>query len=118
MVLFGTGLILALLFIANTTAGQPATEVKVGSKAFTESVILGELVSQLAQSEGAKVKYLRQLGGTRVLWSALLTGEIDIYPEYTGTITQEIFAGKNIPDEETLKNILAEKNVLMSSFGI
>ncbi len=71
-------------------------------------------MTQLAQSDGAKVKYLRQLGGTRVLWDALLKGEIDIYPEYTGTITQEIFAGKNIRDEETLEKALAEKNILMS----
>src|SRR5574341_581800 len=114
MVLFGTGLILPLLFIANTTAGQPATEVKVGPKAFTESVILGQIVAQLAQSEGAKATHLRALGGTRVLWDALLTGEIDIYPEYTGTITQEILAGKNIGNKETLKKILVEKNILMS----
>ncbi|MGH7908756.1 MAG: glycine betaine ABC transporter substrate-binding protein [Thermodesulfobacteriota bacterium] len=91
-----------------------ATEVKVGSKAFTESVILGEIVAQLARTQDHDVKHLKGLGGTRVLWSALLKGEIDIYPEYTGTITQEIFAGKNIRDEETLKKLLAEKNILMS----
>ncbi len=106
--------VLLLLFSANATAGQPATEIKIGSKTFTESVLLGEILTQLAQSDGAKVKYLRQLGGTRVLWDALLKGEIDIYPEYTGTITQEIFAGKNIRDEETLEKALAEKNILMS----
>ncbi|HZX13297.1 MAG TPA: glycine betaine ABC transporter substrate-binding protein, partial [Thermodesulfobacteriota bacterium] len=109
-----TLLILILINVCFNIEGLSATEIKVGSKAFTESVILGDIVTQLAQSEGAKVKYLRQLGGTRVLWSALLTGEIDIYPEYTGTITQEILAGKNIRDEETLKKILAKKNVLMS----
>src|SRR3990172_6840484 len=115
MVLFRTGLILSLLFITDTTGTQPATEVKVGSKAFTESVILGEIVAQLARTQEPNVKHLKGLGGTRVLWNALLKGEIDIYPEYTGTITQEILAAKNIRDEETLKKILAEKNVLMSS---
>lgn len=114
MVLFGTGLILALLFIANTTAGPPVTEVKVGSKAFTESVILGEIVAQLARTQEPNVKHLKGLGGTRVLWSALLKGEIDIYPEYTGTITQEILADRDIRDEQTLKKVLAEKNIQMS----
>ena len=114
MVLFGTGLILALLFIANTIAGPPVTEVKVGSKAFTESVILGEIVAQLARTQEPNVKHLKGLGGTRVLWSALLKGEIDIYPEYTGTITQEILADRDIHDEQTLKKVLAEKNIQMS----
>src|SRR3972149_1897584 len=114
MVLFRTGLILSLLFITDTTGTQPATKVKVGSKAFTESVILGEIAAQLARTQEPNVKHLKGLGGTRVLWNALLKGEIDIYPEYTGTITQEILAAKNIRDEETLKKVLAEKNILMS----
>ncbi|MBI2487364.1 MAG: ABC transporter permease subunit [Deltaproteobacteria bacterium] len=108
---------LILLILVNFSigwAGQSPTQVKVGSKTFTESVILGEIVAQLARSEGAKVDHLRQLGGTRVLWSALLKGDIDLYPEYTGTITQEILADRNISDEETLKKVLAEKNILMS----
>jgi osmoprotectant transport system permease protein len=72
-------------------------EVKIGSKAFTESVILGEMLSLLARNAGASPVQLRELGGTRVLWNALLRGEIDIYPEYTGTISQEIFAGQGDP---------------------
>ncbi|MGH7791035.1 MAG: glycine betaine ABC transporter substrate-binding protein, partial [Thermodesulfobacteriota bacterium] len=71
-------------------------------------------MAQVARSEGAKAEHVRQLGGTRVLWSALLKGDIDLYPEYTGTITQEIFADRKISDEETLKRVLAEKNILMS----
>src|SRR3989304_6738765 len=106
MVLLGTGLILALLFIANTTAGPPATEVKVGSKAFTESVILGEIVAQLARTQEPNVKDLKGLGGTRVLWNALLKGEIDIYPEYTGTITQEILEARKIRNKDILGKIL------------
>jgi osmoprotectant transport system permease protein len=108
---------LILLILANLSLGwadESPTQVKIGSKTFTESVILGEIVAQLAQREGAKVEHLKQLGGTRVLWSALLKGDIDLYPEYTGTITAEIFADRNISDEETLKKALAEKNILMS----
>src|SRR5580704_2277918 len=71
-----------------------ATEpVRVGSKAFTESVILGELATQLGNSAGTPTIHCSQLGGTRVLWEALLAGQIDIYPEYTGTIIQELIPG-------------------------
>jgi osmoprotectant transport system permease protein len=106
--------LLLVLFLVNATASQSAVKVKVGSKVFTESVILGEIVAQVARSGAIRIEHLRQLGGTRVLWDALLKGEIDIYPEYTGTITQEIWADKDIRDEETLKKILAEKGILMS----
>src|SRR5437899_6891652 len=60
--------------------------VAVGSKAFTESVILAELVTQLARRSGAEVVHRPELGGSRLLWKALRQGEIDVYPEYTGTI--------------------------------
>ncbi len=96
------------------SAELSSTRIKIGSKTFTESVILGEIVTQLIRSDGYEAQHLRQLGGTRVLWSALLKGEIDIYPEYTGTIIEEILADRKISDEETLRNALAEKNLLMS----
>ncbi|MGA2233559.1 MAG: glycine betaine ABC transporter substrate-binding protein [Tepidisphaeraceae bacterium] len=71
-----------------------ATEpVRVGSKVFTESVILGELATQLGNLAGVPTIHRSQLGGTRVLWDALLAGQIDIYPEYTGTIIQELIPG-------------------------
>ncbi len=107
-------LLLLLLILIGTVEAQSAIQIKVGSKVFTESVILGEMVAQIARAKGASVEYLRQLGGTRVLWDALLSGEIDIYPEYMGTITHEILTDKDIRDEETLKKVLAEKGILMS----
>ena len=51
--------------------GTSAAEVRVGSKAFTESIVLGELAAQLARSAGAAAVHRRALGGTRVLWEAL-----------------------------------------------
>jgi osmoprotectant transport system permease protein len=67
--------------------------VFVGSKVFTESVILGELATQLARSAGVDAVHRSQLGGTRILWDALIAGQIDVYPEYTGTIAQELIPG-------------------------
>jgi len=88
--------------------------LKVGSKTFTESVILGEIIKQIAEHEGYKVTYLQELGGTRVLWNSLLKGEIDIYPEYTGTLIQEILSGKNIESIEQLENELLNLNIGIS----
>jgi osmoprotectant transport system permease protein len=88
--------------------------IKVGSKKFTEGVILGELISQLAAKSYKNVEHLKELGGTRILWSALVNGEIDIYAEYTGTIMEEIFAGK-IDNEEEMRNKLHDLDIEMSS---
>ena len=108
----------ALLIAISPSAVFPADqmpfELKIGSKKFTESVILGEMVSLLVRNAGGHPVQLRELGGTRVLWNALLQGEIDVYPEYTGTIAQEIFAGKNLHDEEAIRNTLATYGIVMT----
>ena len=91
-----------------------AQEIAVGSKSFTENVVLGELVAHLARSSGATAAHRRQLGGTQVLWNALRRGEIDLYPEYTGTIREEILAGQAIPDEQALQAALVEQGIRVS----
>jgi osmoprotectant transport system permease protein len=104
----------ALLALALFAAPE---KISVGSKVFTESVILGEIVTQLAADAGADATHHAQLGGTQVVWKALLAGEIDVYPEYTGTIAQEILglAGGAAADEDSLRRALAERHVIMSA---
>ncbi len=89
-------LLLALLLGAGAARAQ---EVNVGSKKFTEGVILGEMATQLLRSQGFEAAHREQLGGTQFLWQALLQGDIDVYAEYTGTLLEEILAGRNVhPD--------------------
>lgn len=107
---------LAVLFIAVTFStgsakGQDKELVRIGTKAFTESVLLGELVTQSIEADGREAELIKQLGGTQILWNALIDGEIDVYPEYTGTITKEILAGLKIGS-------LAELDSLLAGYGI
>ena len=102
-----------MFFLASLTHADD-TSVNVGSKKFTESVLLGELSTQIVESRGVPATHRRELGGTRVLWNALLAGDIDIYPEYTGTITHEILAETAIWDQNELKRALAKHGILMS----
>ena len=83
---------LALLVAVCACRGtsDPGRPVVVASKGFTESVILGEMVTALAALTGANVEHKAQLGGTEVVFHALEAGAVDVYPEYTGTLTQEI----------------------------
>ena len=90
------------------------SHVTIASKAFTESVILGEIATQLARSDGTAVEHRRELGGTRLVWDALVSGQIDAYPEYTGTIANEIFAAKRIHDDSKIRAALAEHGIEMT----
>ncbi len=107
-------LCMTTLFTPLVLYGEQSVTVTIGSKKFTESVILGEIVSHLAEDRALKPIHRRELGGTRVLWSALLKGEIDMYPEYTGTISREIFAGLGIESEEEIRRALSEKGIRMT----
>jgi osmoprotectant transport system permease protein len=94
----------------------PTGTVTVGSKAFPESLILGELVAQLVRASGVEARHreTRGLGGTRVLWNALVKGDIDVYPEYTGTISEEILAGQGVRGEAAIRQALEKHGIRMS----
>src|SRR4029450_11963690 len=89
------------------TSASTSAPVRVGSKAFTESVILGELAAQLGNNAGVPTIHRSQLGGTRGLWEALLAAEIDLYPEYPGTIVQELIP-EPPPDTTALEAALRQ----------
>src|ERR1700757_3383358 len=67
-----------------------AADVVVGSKKFTESYVLGEIAKRTLSDAGISTEHRQGMGGTIILWEALRNGQIDAYPEYTGTIVQEI----------------------------
>ncbi|MEJ2760732.1 MAG: glycine betaine ABC transporter substrate-binding protein [Gammaproteobacteria bacterium] len=95
-------------------SGSEAAALTVGSKKFTESVILGDMAQQMLARGGLEVKHRHELGGTRVLWDALLKGDIDVYPEYTGTLRKEIFAGTAISGEAQLREMLKRRGLGMT----
>src|ERR1700736_74631 len=81
--------VLAVLVFATvlTTNAEP---VVIGSKKFTESYVLGEIAKRVLNDTPQGAEHRPGMGGTIILWQALRGGQIDAYPEYTGTITQEI----------------------------
>ncbi len=86
-------------------------EVRIGSKKFTESVVLGEILTQMERAAGVPAAHRAQLGGTQILWHALLSGDIDLYPEYTGTIRQDILRETAGASEADLRAALARHGV-------
>jgi osmoprotectant transport system substrate-binding protein len=72
--------------------------VTIGSKNFTEAVILGELYRQALEAKGYTVDLKSSIGSTEIIDRALTSGEIDMYPEYTGTMLTVVF-GEDEPQE-------------------
>lgn len=92
---------LALLAVTVACAAHAET-LAVGSKRFTESYILGELLARVADA-----RHQPGLGGTGIVLAALKAGSIDLYPEYTGTIASEILRLEGRPTLEELDRALA-----------
>lgn len=91
-ILFTT--LFTLVYFVNLTYAQ---SIVIGSKRFTESYILSEVFSQSITNAGnGPVIQKSGLGNTGILLSALKTGEIDLYPEYTGTISKEILKADRV----------------------
>jgi glycosyltransferase involved in cell wall biosynthesis len=101
----------ALLVALALAVGPP---VRVGSKKFTESVLLGDITTGAIEGAGVAAVHWSALGGTRILWSALQRGDVDVYPDYTGTVWREILGRSGQVDGEALRRGLAERGVAMT----
>ena len=107
-----TPTVLALLLVVAAGCSRER-HVVIGSKKFTESVILGEIATQLLERRGIPAEHRDQLGGTRILWSALLAGQVDAYPDYTGTLCEEVLHldCEHAPPMDVLTGALARQGV-------
>lgn len=112
-------LLIIIVFQVLTIASLSAQTIRVGAKHFNESYILGEVLAQLIESEGFTVERKFNLGGTTVCYEALRGKAIDIYPEYTGSLAEEILKSEDKLDHLTLNNQLQSRLGLeiSSSFG-
>jgi osmoprotectant transport system permease protein len=100
-------LFFALLGLATPGAAERQL-LTVGSKRFTESYILGEIVARTAAEAGeAAALHKPGLGSTAIVFEALRSGAIDVYPDYTGTVAREILRLDSSSDSETLARALA-----------
>ncbi|WP_188568453.1 ABC transporter permease/substrate-binding protein [Undibacterium terreum] len=92
--------------VCSFSYAAPDDVLHVGSKRFTESYILGEILSQAASSS-AKVEHKQGLGNTAIVFEALKAGAIDLYPEYMGTIDREILKHEQPASADVIRRELA-----------
>jgi osmoprotectant transport system permease protein len=105
----------ALLVSASVAGAAPDGVIRVGSKSFTESYILAEVMAQLVEQVGeARVERRVGLGGTGVTYRALESGAIDLYPEYTGTLSRVILKAPALETVEALRARLEARGLTIS----
>jgi osmoprotectant transport system substrate-binding protein len=92
--------IAALFGLAAFAAPAAAQTVKVGSKNFTEQYVVAEIYAQALEHAGIKVERRLNLGGTLIAQKAMTSGELDLYPEYTGTALLAVLKGKVLADPQ------------------
>jgi osmoprotectant transport system permease protein len=100
-------LLLVSFLFSGLSAG--AQSIRVGAKHFNEGYILSEIISQQLEARGFTVERRYHLSGTLVCFEALRKDEIDVYPEYTGTISAEILRIKDQPDFDVINSELLER---------
>ena len=103
--------IVLLFWLLAWAPADAADRLIVGSKRFTESYILGEIVRQTLESSGIPAEHRQGLGNTGILEQALESGAVDLYPEYTGTIVRELLKQQGNPS-------LAQLNMLLANRGL
>ena len=98
---------------AGAAARRPV--LTIGSKRFTESYILGEILRQTAEAAGeAEVRHEQGLGNTGIVQAALASGSIDLYVEYTGTLAREILRLDDPSDAAALARALQQRGLSTS----
>jgi len=88
-----------------------AADVVIGSKKFTESYVLGEIAKRILTDAGISAEHRQGMGGTIILWEALRGGQINAYPEYTGTIATEILKSDSNLSLDQIRNSLEKLGV-------
>ena len=105
----------ALLLTASGASAAADGVIRVGSKSFTESYILAEIAAQVIEQTGeARVERQLGLGGTGITYRAITSGAIDLYPEYTGTLSRIILKDATLRTPEAIRARLGASGLTMS----
>ena len=107
-------LLLLFLLLIGTLFPATANPIIIGSKKFTESYVLGEIARRALNDTGIGAEHRQGMGGTIILWQALRGGQIDAYPEYTGTIGQEILKNGRQLSFQEIRDALGQFGVGMT----
>jgi osmoprotectant transport system substrate-binding protein/osmoprotectant transport system permease protein len=95
-------IVITLAILASSALAEP---ILIGSKKFTESYVLAEIAKRSFENAGLTTEHRQGMGGTIILWQALKGNQIAVYPEYTGTIAEEILKAPTASIRETQEEL-------------
>ena len=101
----------AFLILISSSLADP---IVIGSKKFTESYVLGEIAKRTLNDAGIPTEHRQGMGGTIIVWQALRGAQIDAYPEYTGTIAEEILKDQQLHSAAAIRDALSKFGVGMT----
>ena len=104
-----SALVLAAAVVASGGCQRGSGPVRIGSKNFSEQIVLAEIVAQALEARGVRVDRKFNLGGTFVCHKALIAGDLDLYPEYTGTAFTAILEKKPVSDPAAVRADVAQE---------
>ena len=110
-------LVAALLCAGLCHDARAGAGIVVGSKIFTEGYVLGELAAQAIEASSPPVPVTRTLGmgSTGILFESLSTGAIDVYADYTGTLTEAIIKNPQLKSQREIQEALGKLGLVMSN---
>jgi osmoprotectant transport system permease protein len=110
-----SGLLAVAALLAAPAFDAATAAVTIGSKAFPESWILSETLANAMRRAGVEdVSHRSNLGGTEIVYQALRSGSVDVYPEYTGTILEVILHETRALTPVEMREALAREGLAMS----
>ncbi len=114
--------IILVVMLSGCGGNQGGDTITIGSKNFTENILLAHMMADLIENEtNLKVERKVNLGGSNVAWKALQNNDIQVYPDYTGTITANYYQAETGTSAETLaktKELVKQDNlVFMNPIG-
>lgn len=101
--------LLATIVVTLGACQRGSGPVRIGSKNFSEQIVLAEIVAQALEGKGLRVDRKFNLGGTFVCHKALIAGDLDLYPEYTGTAFTAILEKKPVSDPAAVREDVARE---------
>src|SRR5262249_841129 len=105
----GVAIILGLFAGSARSAPRMGPTIVIGTKNFPEEFILGQLYKQALEKKGFDVSYKENIGSTGLIQTSLTSGTINLYPEYTGVIVQDVFHKANSPKTASATYSLAKQ---------
>lgn len=98
-----------MIFVACGKKEAEVETIKIGHKNYTEARVLGQLFAVMIENHTDYKVDVKELGGTKIAFEALKSGDIDLYPEYSGTVYSAVFNESGLKDPDKVHKLVKDR---------